>query len=135
LSYAIDTDNGGYRYINPVFGQDITADIISVILYPERPLREVVEVVEVAADSIATEEIPTLPVAETATPVTETETETTGASADDANEKEISVAGEEKKTDDTSSEGVADTRESVIEQAIEAVLEAESEEADSIINK
>lgn len=135
LSYAIDTDNGGYRYINPVFGQDITADIISVILYPERPLREVVEVVEVAADSIATEEIPTLPVAETATPVTETETETTGASADDANEKEISVAGEEKKTDDTSSEGVADTKESVIEQAIEAVLEAESEEADSIINK
>ena len=138
LSYAIDTDNGGYRYINPVFGQDITADIISVILYPERPLREVVEVVEVvevAADSIATDEIPTLPVAETATPVTETETETTGASADDANEKEISVAGEEKKTDDTSSEGVADTRESVIEQAIEVVLEAESEEADSIINK
>lgn len=132
LSYAIDTDNGGYRYINPVFGQDITADIISVILYPERPLREVVEV---AADSIATEEIPTLTVAETATPVTETETETTGASADDANEKEISVAGEEKKTDDTSSEGVTDTRESVIEQAIEAVLEAESEDADSIINK
>ena len=104
-----------------------------MILYPERPLREVVEV---AADSIATEKIPTLPVAETATPVTETETEIIGVSADDANEKEISVAGEEKKTDETSAEGVADTKESVIEKVVETVLKIEAEEAaDSIISR
>ena len=64
LSYAIDTDNGGYRYINPVFGQDITQDIISVILYPERPLCEIVECTEVATDSIVCNGNQSLPATE-----------------------------------------------------------------------
>lgn len=52
LSYIIDIDKGGYKYINPIFGQDITQDVISVILHPERPLREVVECEDVVIDSL-----------------------------------------------------------------------------------
>ena len=52
LSYVIDTDNGGYRYINPLFGEDVTKDIVSAIIFPELPLRNVVECPEVATDSI-----------------------------------------------------------------------------------
>lgn len=51
LMYAMNIDGGEYRYINPLCGQDITADIVSVILYPERLLREPV-VVPVATDSV-----------------------------------------------------------------------------------
>lgn len=62
LSYAIDVDNRDYKYINPMFGQDITADIISAILYPERTLPDIVECVDNATDVFdgipATEIIP-----------------------------------------------------------------------------
>lgn len=62
LSYAIDVDNRDYKYINPMFGQDITADIISAILYPERTLPDIVECVNNATDVFdgipATEIIP-----------------------------------------------------------------------------
>ena len=49
LMYAINTDGGEYRYINPSCGQDLTSDIVSAILYPERLLR----VVETVADSVS----------------------------------------------------------------------------------
>ncbi len=65
LMYAVNVDARDYRYINPQFGQDITEDLVSVILYPERPLRVVEEissldsvcvatdgVVDIAADSV-----------------------------------------------------------------------------------
>lgn len=55
LSYIIDTDDGGYRYINPMLGQDVTQDIISVILYPERPLRNIVICPNIATDCIPNE--------------------------------------------------------------------------------
>lgn len=110
LSYAIDTDNGGYRYINPVFGQDITQDIISVILYPERPLREIV--VEVVTDSIATDDVKMLP----ATDIPATEL--------DANDAKGAAATEEVKIETVATE-----------QDIITVLNISTEVTDSINNK
>lgn len=46
LTHAIDVDEKVYKYINPEFGQDITADIISAILFPELPLINLPERVE-----------------------------------------------------------------------------------------
>ena len=43
LSYAVDTDNSVYRYINPAMGEDITQDIIAAILNPEAPVRSLVK--------------------------------------------------------------------------------------------
>lgn len=57
LMYAINIDGGEYRYINRQFGQDITSDIVSVILYPERLLRDTV-VAPVATDSVIVDAIP-----------------------------------------------------------------------------
>lgn len=71
LSYIIDTDHGGYKYINPVFGQDVTQDVISVILYPERLLRNIVECAEVVTDSVANDENMVLPATEIEIPATE----------------------------------------------------------------
>lgn len=52
LTHAIDTDEKVYKYVNPDFGVDITSDLISVILFPEKPLRRLVECAEDTADSI-----------------------------------------------------------------------------------
>lgn len=61
LTYIIDTDNGGYKYINPMCGENITADVISAILRPELPLRNIVECAEVATDSIGVVATDTIP--------------------------------------------------------------------------
>lgn len=43
LAYAVDTDNGSYKYINPLLGEDITQDIINAILNPDAPVRVLVK--------------------------------------------------------------------------------------------
>lgn len=53
LSYLIDTDKGGYKYINPLFGENVTADVISAVLRPGQPLRNVIESLEEYVDSLA----------------------------------------------------------------------------------
>ena len=113
LSYAIDTDNGGYRYINPNFGQDITADIISFILHPESPLYETSENPEAVTDSVATDKISVLSEVETQNVATENKSEVTEISTDYLTEKETSAT----------------------EQILETVIKAETEATDSIINK
>lgn len=105
LSYVIDTDNGGYRYINPLFGEDVTKDIVSAIIFPELPLRNVVECPEVATDSIM--EIPA-----TELPATEMDIITI----------ENSVETEKAEVFET-------------EQIIETVLNKDEEVIDSINNK
>lgn len=105
LSYVIDTDNGGYRYINPLFGEDVTKDIVSAIIFPELPLRNVVECPEVATDSIM--EIPA-----TELPATEIDIITI----------ENSVEAEKAEVFET-------------EQIIETVLNKDEEVIDSINNK
>ena len=135
LSYAIDTDNGGYRYINPKFGQDITADIISVILYPERPLREVVEIAEVATDSVATDGTSALPEPETVVKATENESVVTETSTNNLTEKETSATEAEQRNDDNSAGATEETETSATEQILETVIKAETEATDSIINK
>ena len=55
LLYAINTDEAGYKYLNKQFGQDITNDVLSVILYPERSLRKIIELVTVDSTYIATD--------------------------------------------------------------------------------
>lgn len=47
LMYVMDIDGGEYRYLNPQFCQDVTSDVVSVILYPDKPLR--------VEDSVATD--------------------------------------------------------------------------------
>ena len=106
LSYVIDTDNGGYRYINPLFGEDVTKDIVSAIIFPELPLRNVVECPEVATDSIM--EIPA-----TELPATEMDIITIENSVEEAEKAEIFET----------------------EQIIETVLNKEEEVIDSINNK
>lgn len=106
LSYVIDTDNGGYRYINPLFGEDVTKDIVSAIIFPELPLRNVVECPEVATDSIM--EIPA-----TELPATEMDIITIENSVEEAEKAEIFET----------------------EQIIETVLNKDEEVIDSINNK
>lgn len=106
LSYVIDTDNGGYRYINPLFGEDVTKDIVSAIIFPELPLRNVVECPEVATDSIM--EIPA-----TDLPATEMDIITIENSVEEAEKAEIFET----------------------EQIIETVLNKDEEVIDSINNK
>lgn len=106
LSYVIDTDNGGYRYINPLFGEDVTKDIVSAIIFPELPLRNVVECPEVATDSIM--EIPA-----TELPATEMDIITIENSVEEAGKAEIFET----------------------EQIIETVLNKDEEVIDSINNK
>lgn len=106
LSYVIDTDNGGYRYINPLFGEDVTKDIVSAIIFPELPLRNVVECPEVATDSIM--EIPA-----TELPATEMDIITIENSVEEAEKTEIFET----------------------EQIIETVLNKDEEVIDSINNK
>ena len=106
LSYVIDTDNGGYRYINPLFGEDVTKDIVSAIIFPELPLRNVVECPEVATDSIM--EIPA-----TELPATEMDIITIENSVEEAEKAEIFET----------------------EQIIETVLNRDEEVIDSINNK
>ena len=106
LSYVIDTDNGGYRYINPLFGEDVTKDIVSAIIFPELPLRNVVECPEVATDSIM--EIPA-----TELPATEMDIITIENSVEEAEKAEIFET----------------------EQIIETVLNNDEEVIDSINNK
>lgn len=106
LSYVIDTDNGGYRYINPLFGEDVTKDIVSAIIFPELPLRNVVECPEVATDSIM--EIPA-----TELPATEMDVITIENSVEEAEKAEILET----------------------EQIIETVLNKDEEVIDSINNK
>ncbi len=106
LSYVIDTDNGGYRYINPLFGEDVTKDIVSAIIFPELPLRNVVECPEVATDSIM--EIPA-----TELPATEMDVITIENSVEEAEKAEIFET----------------------EQIIETVLNKDEEVIDSINNK
>ena len=43
LGYAIDIDNGSYKYINPLLGEDITQDIINAILNPNATIRVLVK--------------------------------------------------------------------------------------------
>lgn len=50
LAYAVDTDNGAYRFVNPAMGENITQDIINAILNPEAPVRKP-GVEETAADA------------------------------------------------------------------------------------
>lgn len=88
LSYVIDTDNGGYRYINPLFAEDITKDILSAIIFPDLPLRGVVECIEMAIDSIACDEIQTLPATEVEIPATDVEIPATEKSVDRVQETE-----------------------------------------------
>ena len=88
LSYVIDTDNGGYRYINPLFAEDITKDILSAIIFPDLPLRGVVECIEMAIDSIACDEIQTLPATEVEIPATDVEIPATEISVDRVQETE-----------------------------------------------
>jgi outer membrane protein len=106
LSYVIDTDNGGYRYINPLFGEDVTKDIVSAIIFPELPLRNVVECPEVATDSIM--EIPA-----TELPATEMDIITIENSVEEAEKAEVFET----------------------EQIIETVLNKDEEVIDSINNK
>lgn len=101
LSYAIDTDNGGYRYINPLFGEDITKDILSVILFPELPLRNVVECLETETDSI-------LQVPATELPITELE-RLLGTSVDNIEKTEIPLTEQMEITNLKSSEEVVDS--------------------------
>lgn len=95
LSYILDIDKGGYKYINPMFGNDVTADIISVILRPELPLREVVECVEFATDSIACDSVSALPATELVIPATEIENQATEIPVEEAKEVEIVVVEQE----------------------------------------
>ena len=95
LSYILDIDKGGYKYINPMFGDDVTADVISVILRPEQPLREIVECVEIATDSIACDEISTLPATELVIPATEIENQATEIPVEEAKEVEIIAVDQE----------------------------------------
>lgn len=95
LSYILDIDKGGYKYINPMFGDDVTADIISVILRPELPLREVVESVVVATDSIACDSVSALPATELVIPATEIENQATEIPVEEAKEVEIVVVEQE----------------------------------------
>lgn len=106
LSYVIDTDNGGYRYINPLFGEDVTKDIVSAIIFPELPLRNVVECQEVATDSIM--EIPA-----TELPATE-----------------MDIITIENSVEETEKTEIFET-----EQIIETVLNKDEEVVDSINNK
>lgn len=106
LSYVIDTDNGGYRYINPLFGEDVTKDIVSAIIFPELPLRNVVECPEVATDSIM--EIPA-----TELPATE-----------------MDIITFENSVEETEKTEIFET-----EQIIETVLNKDEEVIDSINNK
>lgn len=106
LSYVIDTDNGGYRYINPLFGEDVTKDIVSAIIFPELPLRNVVECQEVATDSIM--EIPA-----TELPATE-----------------MDIITIENSVEETEKIEIFET-----EQNIETVLNKDEEVIDSINNK
>jgi outer membrane protein len=106
LSYVIDTDNGGYRYINPLFGEDVTKDIVSAIIFPELPLRNVVECPEVATDSIM--EIPA-----TELPATE-----------------MDIITIENSVEETEKTEIFET-----EQIIETVLNKDEEVIDSINNK
>lgn len=106
LSYVIDTDNGGYRYINPLFGEDVTKDIVSAIIFPELPLRNVVECPEVATDSIM--EIPA-----TELPATE-----------------MDIITIENSVEETEKAEIFET-----EQIIETVLNKDEEVVDSINNK
>lgn len=106
LSYVIDTDNGGYRYINPLFGEDVTKDIVSAIISPELPLRNVVECPEVATDSII--EIPA-----TELPATE-----------------MDIITIENSVEETEKTEIFET-----EQIIETVLNKDEEVIDSINNK
>lgn len=46
LTHAIDIDEKAYKYINPDFGLEITEDLLSAILFPELPLRKIVECAE-----------------------------------------------------------------------------------------
>ena len=111
LSYAIDIDNGAYKFINPMFGRDITQDVISVILYPERPLIEIVEVEEVAPDSVMHDGVPAT---EVEIPATEIDIPATEIPVEDA---------QENRTHET-------------EQVEMTVLEIKNEETvDSINNK
>ncbi len=43
LAYAVDTDNGSYKYINPLLGEEITQDIINAILDPDALIRVLVK--------------------------------------------------------------------------------------------
>lgn len=117
LSYAIDTDNGGYRYMNPMFAQDITQDIISVILHPERPLIDVVESIEMAIDSICGEEFPAT---ETIIPATSVET-----TATDINAESVEISSGE----------AANTENYGTEQLATDVLEIDTVVTDSINNR
>lgn len=119
LSYILDIDKGEYKYINPMFGADVTADIISVILRPELPLREVVECVEIATDSIACDELQALPATEMEIPATEVEIPVT----------EIPVTNEETAV-------VVETENAKTEQVeLELLDNINTEVTDSINNK
>ena len=102
LSYVIDTDNGGYRYINPLFGEDVTKDIVSAIIFPELPLRNVVECPEVATDSIM--EIPA-----TELPATEMDIITIENSVEETEKTEIFETEQIIETVLNKDEGVIDS--------------------------
>lgn len=53
LTHAIDIDEKVYKHINPEFGQDITSDLISAILFPELPLKNLPECAEDTAADVA----------------------------------------------------------------------------------
>ena len=117
LSYAIDTDNGSYKYINPMFGKDITQDIISVILYPERPLIDVVESIDIAIDSICNDEIPATEIVLPATAVEDTAT------------------GVEAESAELSSDEMVETENVETEQFATDVLKIDTLATDSINNR
>jgi hypothetical protein len=62
--YAMNTDGGEYRYVNPEYGLDITEDILFVIknpgmsLYEELDSTVVCDSVAVATDKTLCDEIP-----------------------------------------------------------------------------
>ena len=91
LSYILDIDKGGYKYINPLFGENVTADVISAILRPELPLRNIVAALtidSIACDSVVCDTIPTLPATELVIPLTNAEVPATELPVENARETE-----------------------------------------------
>lgn len=95
LSYILDIDKGNYKYINPLFGENVTADVLSAILRPEQPLRDIIECAAIATDSIACDSVSALPATELVIPATETENQVIEVPVEEAKEVQIVVLEQE----------------------------------------